>query len=444
MSRDECDKRRVRYPSISIPAALLSGLAVLTAVGATAAASSPPLVGTNYTHYGRYGCSIDGFGIVASGDGERARIRQQLAAMRAAGIETLRLLVWHQHDMEFHRWGVVSSGAGGIRGAARTNLIRYAQDVRAAGFKQLTVAFGPMWTNDPVGFGVNRWNPSLFEENWSFIRDVRGLVKLHGPPSTRFDLLNEGGPSDHLATKAQLADYLARMYANYVDAFGHEDVTVSSIVAWNDQSRLANLIDALRSTGRPLPTWFEVHDGGPALLEGLRATERTLAAKGLTQPIVLGETSYNEPGGAAALKVFASESARLTEVMQWPLELGSSCAPLSVSPPYSAGAYVEALTGAPPATTLTARVGPGFAVSVKTAYGQPLTALRAGTYTVAVTDSSTRESFHLAGPRTNRATKVRWRGTVSWPLTLRPGTYTYRSDRKGSTVRGRFVVLAGG
>lgn len=164
-----------------------------------------------------------------------------------------------------------------------------------------------------------------------------------------------------------------------------------------------------------------------------------LRQKDLIQPLVLGETSYNESGGAAALKVFASESTRLTEVMQWPLELGISCAPFSATPPYSADAYVEALTGAPPATTLTAQVGPGAKASVKTAYGQPLTALRAGMYTVAVTDGSTRESFHLTGPRVDRATKVRARGTVSWRLTFQPGIYRYRSDRAGSTVSGRFV-----
>ncbi len=156
--------------------------------------------------------------------------------------------------------------------------------MRAAGFKQLTVAFAPMWTNDPVGFEVNRWDPSLLEENWSFIRDVRGLVKLHGPPSTRFDLLSAGAPRDGLATKVQLADYLARTYANYVDAFGHEDVTVSSTVDWNDQSPLENLIDALRSTGRPLPTWFEVQPDDVVVFaldcDGPRVVHERLSASG--------------------------------------------------------------------------------------------------------------------------------------------------------------------
>jgi hypothetical protein len=422
--------------------AFLAALVVL--VARAPAAGPPPLVGTNYSHFGLAGCSIDGYGILAGGETEATRIRQQLAAMRASGIETLRLIVWHMRDAGGHQWGVVSSGNGGIRGTARTNLVRYARDVRATGFKRLTVAFAPMWTNDPIGFGENRWDPSLFAENWSFIRDVRALVKQNGPVDTRFDLLNEGAPSDHLATKAQLADYDARIYAAYVDAFGNQDVTISSIVGANDQSRIANLVDALASTGRPLPTWFEVHDYGATLLESLRATERTLAAKGLDQPLVLGETTYNDGVGAAALKAFHAESSRLTEVMQWPLAANSTCEPLSATPPYSAASYVEALTGARAPMTLTAAVGPGARMTVRTAYGTPLVALRAGAYTLTVTDTSSRESFHLTGPRVDRKTTVPGRRTAIWSLSLRPGVYRYRSDRAGSKLGGRLTVLAGG
>jgi len=261
----------------------------------------------------------------------RPLVRQQLAAMRAAGIETLRLFLWHMHDASNQAWGVVSS-AGGLGPTERANLIAFADDVRRAGFKQLTVVFGPMWTNDPIGFGVNRWDPSLFDENWNFIRQIHPLVKEHGPPSTHFDLLNEGAPSDYLDTKLQLENYLARMYVNYVDAFDNQDVTVSSIVGWNDQSRLSNLIDTLRSTERPLPTWFEIHAGGPTLLQDLQATDATLTAKGLSQPLVIGETSYNDPAGGEAMKTFIASSARpLAEVMEWPLRLDSTCNAISPS-----------------------------------------------------------------------------------------------------------------
>lgn len=189
-------------------------------------------------------------------------------------------------------------------------------------------------------------------------------------------------------------------------------------MAWNDQSRISNLIDTLRATGRPLPTWFEIHAGGPTLLQDLEATDATLTAKGLTQPLVLGETSYDDPAGADAIKVFAASSSRpLAEVMEWPLRLGSNCSAISVAPPYKADAYVQALTGSPPATTLTVEVSSGSNATLKTAYGQPLTALESGTYTMAVNDASTHENFHLVGPGTNRSTSVRGVGTTSWPLT---------------------------
>lgn len=425
---------------------LVAGIAAVAsvAVGAVSAADPRPLVGTNYSHFHRIvNCNIDGGGIVADGALQRTTIRRQLAAMRAGGIETIRLLVWHLSDQEHHRWGVISS-RGGIPAYVRENLARFAADVRAAGFDRLTVAFGPMWKNDPIGFGENRWEPSLFDENWNVIRAVRAVVKPVGPPATRFDLLNEGAPSDYLATRAQLADYVARMYARYVDAYGSDDVTVSSIVGWNDQSRLSNLIDALRATGRPLPTWFEVHAGGPTLLEDLRATERTLQSKGLTQPIVLGETSYNDAAGAEAIRAFVASSSRLEEVMQWPLALGSPCGPISASAPHSADAYVQAVTGALPSTALTATLTAQGRATAVTPYGQPLTALRAGTYTLAVTDRSAADGLRLRGPRTARTTPAAFRGMTTWTLTLAPGTYRYGPTRVPLRRYREFVVLATG
>jgi len=409
------------------------------------AAPAPPLIGANYSHFGLAGCDFGGYGVVPYGGSPfaQATIREQLAAMRSSGLDSLRLFLWHLHDASGQSWGVVSSAGGTLGPVDRQNLVRYLGFVRDAGFKQLTVVFGPEWTNDPIGFMDNRWDPSLFEENWQFIRTVRPLVKQYGPASTHFDLINEGAPSDYLATKQQLAAYIAHMYSNYVDEFGNADVTVSSIVAWNDQSRIGNLIDTLRSTGRPLPTWFEIHAGGATLLQDLQATDATLTAKGLSQPLSIGETSYDDPQGAEAIKTFVATSSRpLVEVMEWPLRLGSGCSAISVAPPYRADSYVTALTGSPPATTLTAEVGTTFALT--SPYGRPLTALTPRTYTLTVTDRSKRESFHLIGPGVNRSTGVAGRGTATWQLDLRPGTYAYRSDRKGSKLRGSFVVLAPG
>jgi hypothetical protein len=418
----------------------VAGAAAVFALPAVGA-SPPALIGVNYNHYGIVGCDLRG-GVLSDGHGGRIQIRQQLAAMRAAGIGTLRLFLWHMHDATGQTWGVVSSAGGTLQPSVRQNLIDYVSDVRNAGFERLEVVFGPMWTNNPIGFPENQYNAAFFDENWNLIRTVRPLVKQYGPPSTHFDLLNEGAPSDYLATKDQLAGYDAHIYANYVDAFGNDDVTISSIVAWNDQSRISNLIDALRATGKPLPTWFEIHAGGPTLLADLDATDATLTAKGLTQPLALGETTYDDAAGAAAIKQFVDRSNRpVAEVMSWPLRAGSSCSAVSVAAPYSAGAYISALLGAPPPLTFTVTLDTSGHAKLTTAYGQPLTALEPGTYTVTVSDNSPKQNFRLTGPGVSSATGLRTVGTSTWTIALAPGTYRYRSDALHSKLRGSFIVL---
>jgi hypothetical protein len=77
----------------------------------------------------------------------------------------------------------------------------------------------------------------------------------------------------------------------------------------------------------------------------------------------------------------------------------------------------------PPALRpLTATVGPGrrIVVSART--------VRAGRYRITVRDRTRTDNFHLIGPGVNRRTGVAFRGQVRWTVTLRRGTYRFRSD----------------
>jgi hypothetical protein len=77
----------------------------------------------------------------------------------------------------------------------------------------------------------------------------------------------------------------------------------------------------------------------------------------------------------------------------------------------------------PPAVRrLAAFVGPGKSIRVSAR------ATRAGRYVITVNDRSARDNFHLTGPGVNRKTGVAFRGRSSWRLTLRRGTYRFRSD----------------
>ena len=85
--------------------------------------------------------------------------------------------------------------------------------------------------------------------------------------------------------------------------------------------------------------------------------------------------------------------------------------------------------------TLQATVGQGSFLTLRLD-GRIVTRLRAGKYTVAVADRSTRDNFHLVGGGLTRTTSVPKRENATWILTLKTGVYHYSSDgaakRKGS------------
>jgi plastocyanin len=77
-----------------------------------------------------------------------------------------------------------------------------------------------------------------------------------------------------------------------------------------------------------------------------------------------------------------------------------------------------------PTTTvvkMSASVGPGQKIAfARTA--------KAGKTTITIRDLTAKDNFHLTGPGVNKKTRVAFKGTVKWTVTLKAGTYTYRSD----------------
>jgi hypothetical protein len=136
--------RAIVVAAISVAVVLVAAGSGGSTTAAVQASVPVSLIGANYTHYVNPSCSLD-YGIVTHYDwtGVRRRVRAQLAAMRAAGIQSLRLLLWYMSDATGQNWGIVSSGGGRLGEPYRSNLIHYLSDVRQAGIEQLTLAFGP-------------------------------------------------------------------------------------------------------------------------------------------------------------------------------------------------------------------------------------------------------------------------------------------------------------
>jgi plastocyanin len=84
------------------------------------------------------------------------------------------------------------------------------------------------------------------------------------------------------------------------------------------------------------------------------------------------------------------------------------------------------------AQTVAGSVGPGRKISLaRTA--------KAGKTTITIRDRTTKDNFHLSGPGVNKKTGVAFTGTVKWTVTLKAGTYTFRSDAH-KTLKGTLKV----
>jgi hypothetical protein len=90
---------------------------------------------------------------------------------------------------------------------------------------------------------------------------------------------------------------------------------------------------------------------------------------------------------------------------------------------------------------VSARIGETGLPTLITPAGKKITKLFAGKYTLVIKDTTTHHSFHLRGPRVNKSTGIAAKGTFTWKLTFRRGTYTYRDDAK-PTVKKSFKVVA--
>ena len=119
-----------------------------------------------------------------------------------------------------------------------------------------------------------------------------------------------------------------------------------------------------------------------------------------------------------------------------------------IHPTQMRGAFTVGVVAPPPppppppptVARLSGKVGPGAVISLKRG-GAKVKTVRAGTYLVAVADSSARDNFHLKGPGVNRKTGVAAKGKVTWRVVLRRGaTYTFRSDASPK-LRGTFRAV---
>jgi plastocyanin len=102
-------------------------------------------------------------------------------------------------------------------------------------------------------------------------------------------------------------------------------------------------------------------------------------------------------------------------------------------------ALVIAATASAAIPTLKATDGPGFTISLKKGKTK-VTKLKAGKYKIVVRDLSNIHNFHLKGPGLDKKTGVGSKGTFTWTVRLKKGTYKYVCDPHAAIMKGSFKV----
>ncbi len=278
--------------------------------------------------------------------------RSQLAAMRANGLSSLRLMIWHANAEEDPR-GRVNSTGGNLAPQYLSNWEKICTDIKNAGFSQFQIAFGPQIQNNPLD---PRYNPATtFNDNWMFIYNVVGVAKNKYGPTVKVDLLNEGAPSAYATDQVQqhLTTYIENMWERYTAHFDASTATVSIADTcatkgtkttcagenW-DPTRLENLYAIFQRKGK-MPGWWQVHAYNN-MADALKKSHDSLLQRGDSRPLVVGETFYDDALSASAIASFSGRT--ISDVLVWPMTRGSMCYAWNISPPYDDGAYGPSVT----------------------------------------------------------------------------------------------------
>jgi plastocyanin len=104
-----------------------------------------------------------------------------------------------------------------------------------------------------------------------------------------------------------------------------------------------------------------------------------------------------------------------------------------------AAALVVVASASAATPTLTGTDGPGFTITLKKGKTK-VTSLKAGKVKIVIKDLSNIHNFHLTGPGLNKKTGVGAKGTFTWTVRLKKGTYKFVCDPHASIMKGSFKV----
>jgi hypothetical protein len=98
--------------------------------------------------------------------------------------------------------------------------------------------------------------------------------------------------------------------------------------------------------------------------------------------------------------------------------------------PHSAqmrGSFTVGTVATPPPVTPPAPTRASASISGAASSFRPSSGLSAGAFAIVVADRSATDGFRLSGPGVSKSTGAKFRGTITWKVTLAAGRYSYGS-----------------
>jgi hypothetical protein len=327
--------------------------AILASVGPSAGGESKkckPLYGVTYTHYqldpnavcrnGKESAAVLAEGaIIPNYDNQavRERVRGQLAAMRVAGVNMIRTVLWYTQDRIIAPWGQLSVP---LRSEDAKRLEAFGEDIRVAGFEHWLLAFSPGNRNNPA-CAIKTWgdcyDASREAASFDFIRSVHEALKPLGGPGFKleYDLASERCPSRWLPDQANqnITTYLTHLLQWYSKNLSSTDFHVACGGLAED--RMAALL-AIYDAAGVKPNAIDIHfyDTDPAKIEPkLVPAARMARERGV--PLIIGEMLYENPLQIEAISSIAAQNDICpAQIIEWPLRSKSLCQ-MNVQPPFS-------------------------------------------------------------------------------------------------------------
>jgi len=290
----------------------------------------PSAGGSNYDFYYLNGCYREPYNVISGFSRAPDMIRLQLGQMRKAGQGRLTIGVFHHHGPD--GGAVMDSTGGTLSPADLKNFTDLLATVKAAGFAEVTVAFNAQNPSNPSDW--RSWRQDLYDENWQLIQKVHDLVTAAKLPY-RIDLGNELTPS---TGQSIVVRYDQQLWRDYTARYGTAD-TVGFSVNSNDPGQIPNVAKVYGSTPPPV---FDLHIYGDEYNQFV-GDDQQLRRQGYgTQPVIVGESFYNDPVAADGFAKGSKDSGRrILYLTQWPKtrENTPQCDQVDVAPPLDFAAY---------------------------------------------------------------------------------------------------------